>query len=298
MPRVIFIFLVLFYFVLALFSGGNSISNEIESVICLSFIIVLGIPHGAIDNHLFLSKTDTSKFRFYAQYLSLIAVNAVLWLIFPQFSFVLFMLISAFHFGQSQFNHYFEKDSLPQRALYLTWGLAVLSGLIFYNLESLSIIDGLQKAMGFLFVEEAYTYLKIFHYISVSLFAIILAGQGLNGSMKYEKVLLEIIIFGIILFTLFIFPPLVGFSLYFVVLHSMKVMQEEYLYLRGYGYINSMKSFLILLLPYTLVSLFGIAMLIGLIYFDLLNLPYGYLFLILISSITLPHVFVMDRFYN
>lgn len=298
MPRVIFIFLVLFYFVLALFSGGNSFSNEIESVICLSFIIILGIPHGAIDNHLFLSKTDTSKLRFYTQYLTLIGANAVVWLIFPQFSFVLFMIISAFHFGQSQFNHYFEKDNLPQRGLYLIWGLAILSGLIFYNLESLSIIDGLQKAMGFLFVAEAYTYLKVFHYVSVGLFALVLAGLGFNGSLHYEKVLLETIIFGIILFTLYIFPPLVGFSLYFVILHSMKVMQEEYIYLRGNGYIDSMKSFLLLLLPYTLVSLFGIAMLIGLIYFDLLNLPYGFLFLILISSITLPHVFVMDRFYN
>lgn len=298
MTRVIFIFLVLFYFVLALFSGGTSFNNEIESAICLSFIIVLGIPHGAIDNHLFLSKTDTSKFRFYAQYLSLIAANTVLWLVLPQFSFVLFMIISAFHFGQSQFNHYFEQDGFLERALYLTWGFGILSGLILYNIESLSTIEGLQKAMGFLFVRESYIYLKIFHCSSLALFTLILLKLGFEHSIKREKALLEILIFGIILFALYIFPPLIGFSLYFVILHSMKVMEEEYIYLRGYGYIDSIKSFLVLLLPYTLVSLFGIVILIGLIYFDLLNLPYGYLFLILISSITLPHVFVMDRFYN
>jgi Brp/Blh family beta-carotene 15,15'-monooxygenase len=298
MPKVIFIFLVLFYFTLALFSGGTSYNSEIESAICLGFIILLGIPHGAIDNHLFLSKTKTSKLSFYTKYISLIGLNAIVWIILPQCSFIFFILFSAFHFGQSQFTHYFNGDFFLQRIIYISWGIAILCGLMFYNLEALSQIEGLQKAMAFIFVPSSEPYLKTIHLISSISFLILWVFLGLKKAINWEKIILEIIVFGLILITLYIFPPLVGFSLYFVILHSTKVMQEEYNFLIIKGNIDSFKEFIYILFPFTFISIIGICLMIGLIYFQLLNIPYGYLFLILISSITLPHVFVMDKFYN
>ncbi|MFT4970702.1 MAG: hypothetical protein ACI9O4_002463, partial [Chitinophagales bacterium] len=62
--------------------------------------------------------------------------------------------------------------------------------------------------------------------------------------------------------------------------------------------VHSFLNFMKLLSPFTLVSIAGIAMLFALIYLNILKLSYGYLLLMVISSITLPHVFVMNSFYN
>ena len=298
MPKVIFIFLVLFCIILAVFSGGAAFNNEIESAICLGFIILLGIPHGAIDNHLFLSKSETSKLKFYIQYLSLIAINALIWFLLPQISFIVFMLVSAFHFGQSQFNHFFERDTFRHRGIYLTWGVGILSGLILYNISELEALEGLQIAMGFLFNDESTRILAGLHIASIIFFVALMIIMGIRKEMHWKKIMLEGIVFLVILTALYLFPPLVGFSLYFVILHSMKVMEEEFTFLKSNGNIGSLREFLLLLLPFTAISIFGIFLLIGMIHFEILNLPYGYLFLILISSITLPHIFVMDKFYN
>lgn len=93
-------------------------------------------------------------------------------------------------------------------------------------------------------------------------------------------------------------PIIIGFTLYFVILHSLKVLNEEYRFLKASGVTQSLMGFIKLLTPFSLISLMGLFMLFGLIEFGILNISFGYCVLIMISSITLPHVFVMDKFYH
>jgi len=52
------------------------------------------------------------------------------------------------------------------------------------------------------------------------------------------------------------------------------------------------------LLPYTLLSIVGGALLFGLVSYEFLEISYVFLSIILISILTLPHSVVMNSFYS
>ena len=62
------------------------------------------------------------------------------WLVLPLWSFIFFLLVSAFHFGQSQFSDIQSVSKMSLRVSNLTWGLSVLSSLIYYRANELSIL--------------------------------------------------------------------------------------------------------------------------------------------------------------
>ncbi|MFT7032375.1 MAG: Brp/Blh family beta-carotene 15,15'-monooxygenase, partial [Cyclobacteriaceae bacterium] len=117
-------------------------------------------------------------------------------------------------------------------------------------------------------------------------------------ALEVEALLMEILVIVLILICFYLMPLLIGFTLYFVILHSFKVLREEYKFLNSEREVRSIGHFIMMVAPFTLFSIAGIAFLFALNYFNFLSLSYGYILLIAISSITLPHIFVMDRFYN
>ena len=69
-------------------------------------LILTGVPHGAVDYFLFkqLRQQEGGNFsaiRFFGGYLLLIAAYIVVWNFAPTIAFLLFILVSAYHFGQS-----------------------------------------------------------------------------------------------------------------------------------------------------------------------------------------------------
>ena len=77
-------------------------------MIALILILLIGIPHGANDHLLFfnlINKRIDEKNRkstlFFALYIGLILLYIGCWYLFPAFSLGLFILISIYHFGQS-----------------------------------------------------------------------------------------------------------------------------------------------------------------------------------------------------
>lgn len=298
MPRIIFIFLATFFMLLAIYSGGGQWSNEIEVISCMSLIIILGIPHGAIDHILYLSKREKPAFTFYFQYLSLIGLNVLFWIWLPQLAFFSFLFVSAYHFGQSQFNHLFKVEEIPEKILYFIWGLTLMLGLIFFNIDQILALEGIAFLFSQNFLLSSSIFLKT---TLIGCFAITLGLMMVFTIMKkfkWETFLLESLVLILILSAFYLLPLLVGFTLYFVVLHSMKVMEEEYVYLRKKQLADSFSSFIKMLLPYTVLSFVGIILLIIGIQLDFIAIPLGYMFLILVSSITLPHIFVMELFYK
>ncbi len=108
---------------------------------------------------------------------------------------------------------------------------------------------------------------------------------------------MEFLVISLILICFYLLPFLIGFSIYFIILHSLKVLKEEYHFLVAEKQIGSIFKFVQLISPFTLFSVGGILVLFGLIYLEFIPFSYGYCLLIAISSITLPHVFVMNDFY-
>ena len=298
MTKIIFIFIGAFFLMLSVFSGGLELNGAQQMIICLSLIIVLGIPHGAIDNILFLKKHRVSKLKFYVYYLTTIVGNILMWLWMPLLSFLFFIGISAYHFGQSQYAHHIVKEKLSDKFLFFSWGLAVLSGLLFFNAEEISLLITTVQEFNVFGVSSYKNLVAVSFYTSLGLVFIFYILKYFSNAFKLETIFTELFTLGLIFMGFYVFPLLVGFTLYFVILHSIKVLQEEYDFVKTQRIIDSGLSFVKLLAPYTLLSIIGISLLFAAIHYEVLQISYAYCILILISSITVPHAYVMERFYK
>ena len=107
----------------------------------------------------------------------------------------------------------------------------------------------------------------------------------------------EILLFGLIHLCFYTLPLLIGFTIYFSTLHSMQVLLEEFDYLKKRMMKLSMSDFILLVTPYTLISIVGLAVLLVLSYFQIIAISGTLLVFIVISILTLPHSIVMDNFY-
>jgi Brp/Blh family beta-carotene 15,15'-monooxygenase len=131
-----FIYIIGIFFILNLFQGFQNIELENQLIYSSLFILLIGIPHGAIDHILLFRKREMSQITFYGIYLGLIIGFVVLWHITPVISLLFFLLISAFHFGESQFSD-ISFNKILRYTFYFFWGLCLLSSLMFYNVDEL-----------------------------------------------------------------------------------------------------------------------------------------------------------------
>jgi hypothetical protein len=113
-----------------------------------------------------------------------------------------------------------------------------------------------------------------------------------------QKMLIESYQILLIAIAFYLFSTLVGFTLYFIILHSFKVLIQEYDFLKRKTSIKGLLHFIQLLTPFTMLSIAGMAIIFSVIHFLGLNVSIPLLLLILVSSITLPHSYVMDIFYQ
>lgn len=276
--------------------------GETFSQLFFVFIIaVFGIPHGAID-HLITQPAlagYNSLRTFIIGYLFVIFLVVVGWLIAPLTTFIIFILASAYHFGQSQL-HYLSKSEgkLLKALLYTTWGLFSLGLIFIFNSEVVyNIIDSSLEFQNF-----GYYDLKIWSYnfiiFSGSTLAFLFLLRIIEGSLKIKGFLIELLDLGL-LTLLFKFTPLLfSFSIYFGLWHSLNAMVSERKFLyRKYG-LSSIRSFILKLLPFSIISLVGILTLIIISGYFSNSISPVMLFVIAISSLTFPHIISMEGMYG
>ena len=116
--------------------------------------------------------------------------------------------------------------------------------------------------------------------------------------IKIERLLSEIFLLFLIHITFYLFPFIIGFTLYFVALHSLKVMNDEFMFFKEENPKFSILDFLKMLAPYSILSIFFTAILLSLSYLNYIPYSIPFLSIMIISVITLPHAIVMNIFYN
>ena len=227
------------------------------------------------------------------------AFYALAWIYFPIVCFAIFLVISAYHFGESQFSEISpEVTRMSKMMLRLSWGTLVIAALIYLNIEELELLFSRfadVKALGqLLHVKTFKGILGISTFTTLAL----LIGLALKGKISYEKVFGEIYILALVVLAFHLLPVILGFTLFFTTLHSLKVLSQEYNYLSHANTKFDLRRFIRLLTPYTLLSVAGIAIL--LIIRQLGWIPYSAIFLGIlgISILTLPHSVVMKSFYR
>lgn len=298
MNRFTFIFLVCIYALFLVYQAFIEIPIGHQLVVASIFILLFGIPHGAIDHVLFFRKRQMSTLKFYAIYLGLIVAFIGLWLWLPLLSFVLFLLLSAYHFGESQLVD-MSSSKLPFKSLiYFNWGLALLATLMYYNLQELNDITAFfhdTLSLKVIYDETVFFWFYLLtNVFNVFVLTLLFFKEKLN-SRRFSS---ELFLLALIHITFFLFPFIIGFSLYFVVLHSMVVMHQEYQFFKSENQAFSVLQFIKLLLPYSLLSIVFTSLLFLSSHWGYINISIPFLAIIIISVITLPHAIVMTIFYN
>lgn len=281
-----------------LFSFLPDLSIVTQLIICSPLIILLGLPHGAIDNVLFLKKRKTNPFIFYSVYLLMVGFNVILWIYYPEVAYILFILISAYHFGQSQFIHYLKKTQFFHNVLYFFWGLALLSSMIFFqNSEIISINNSYTEFLALTPLQDK-SAMKLLFIASTVISLISLLVLQIQRTISSKTLFREILITALLIVSFWMLPLLISFTLYFVILHSYKVLEEEFHYLKRLNLVKGFRGFVGILAPLSIISFIGIFIFYFGIEKGILQISFGYLLLIVISSITFPHIFVMEKFYK
>lgn len=158
----------------------------------------------------------------------------LVWFLNPLLGLVCFLVLSAYHFGQSQFTKYSSISQYKAKSLYLTWGVAVTSGLCLFNNQEILNLGASTHDLSDtlpLFQADLFTWLFL---ISSSLFIVIIL--SIVPEIGLHLMLLECLIFGLIVLSLYVHSLLIGFSIYFATLHSWKVLGQEFQFLYYLNY--------------------------------------------------------------
>ncbi len=266
--------------------------NQIEDIFAYSLILSLGILHGANDIKL-IQKTlkpfqniQISKILF--SYVIIILLGILFFYYFSMIALWIFILFSAYHFGEQHWSGKIIKKNMLSKTLYLFYGLIILSILFYNNPVEVSII--IEEITNLKITKDFYFYGLVLS-ITISLFVIII----LYKNKRIRTHLLEEAVYLLIFFIVFYTASLLwAFAIYFIFWHSIPSLADQVYFLYGnykkenfYNYIKS--SFL-----YWLVSIIVLFVLYWI--FQDEDKLFLSIFFTIIAAITFPHVFIITKF--
>ena len=261
-------------------------SGETDSILLFLLVMLsIGIPHGSVDHIIAFinpkARKFDSKLMFYITYLSLIVFNIILWVLFPFLGLFLFLVISCYHFGETQVIGYNKTNN---KLLNFVIGANILLSLFLNNIVEL-------QEILYIIPQFANLDLSAFDNVFFLLVSVIILMLSIvNFDIKRKVPLYAEIT---ILYMIFFHTDLLtSFALYFGFCHSLPMLMLEYQEFKK----DTFLKFYLKTLPFTILSIiFGF-----LLYEfnnDLLTDNNLILFVfIVISSLTLPHVFIMNDF--
>jgi beta-carotene 15,15'-dioxygenase len=259
---------------LILFMWGP-IDPTIEWVFVGILMFLLGIPHGAGD-HLIVQKRKEmqglpfSIARFMVSYLGVMFVYAVVWYFLPRFAFVLFILISVFHFGDLEEKDA-EEDSLISIGRKLSLGTGILGWILLVHEREVRIILG--DELGNLPDQ-------IPPYIFYVILGCLILGFRRSERQRFTNTLITLLI-GCLL------PIIPAFVCYFAGCHAVYSLTDMSAHLG-----LAMKSLWLKLLPFSCL-----AFILGFLYVRFIGnsqfIFHGFVFL---SLLTMPHFWLMHQF--
>jgi beta-carotene 15,15'-dioxygenase len=269
-------------------------------------LAVTGIPHGAIDHVIYLQKQSNTLpagkllRSFFTRYLLMIGVTFVLWLVMPQIMFLFFLMVAAYHFGQSQLYYIIlPGKSKAKTGLYISWGTFILASLWLFHWEQQSEI--ISSVFNWNLAPSGLIYFSVLSALWISLLVTVIMllhffKEGrLSGKMLYQ----ESAVLGLLTLLFYGTSPFIAFAVYFGLWHAGRVILTEYQFLKSengdsFPIVTFVKSFL----PFSLLSFLGLGLLFGLSKLLQATISPFMLFLIFISALTMPHAYFMERMYH
>ncbi|MBA87401.1 MAG: hypothetical protein CMB29_04995 [Euryarchaeota archaeon] len=217
------------------------------NLIGLAGIVLIGLPHGALDGavamHLGIVQRFSDLARFVILYVALAALVVVTWTVAPSISLILFLTISMLHFGAGDVKN--GQGSLGFTEALAHGGLAIVGISQFHRGE-------VNQIFAYLTNQDTATVWLAIDILTVGVIAaIITCVVQASKNPKWAATVLELLLLGIIYA---IAPPLLGFAIYFCCIHSARHFRKIYATIRETVASDNIKNQAIL---FTVISWIG-----------------------------------------
>lgn len=272
-------------------------------LVALVLIVFIGIPHGANDHLLFFNLVNKSVDKktkkstlFFASYIGLILLYVCFWYLFPTFSLGLFILMSIYHFGQS--NLYvspIESKFVKLISIFLSGSFVLLTPIFAHIETALPVIQTLAKNADYLVIsKELGNKLAISAGILMLILWVILV---ISKHINFKNGLFEILnVF--LLFGLFYYSPLwIGFAIYFTLWHAIPSIEDQINFFKTTRVNYNLGKYVREIFPFSLIALLGLFLAFQ-FSGNYISVDQGIaLLFVFIAVITLPHMIMMDFLY-
>lgn len=277
------------------------IDPKVQMVILLTLVILVGVPHGALD---FLVDEQTkvalqqnfSIKKFVILYLFRLFSFALIW-IFPWVAFSIFMVFSIYHFGETDMAGLL-KTKKKAGILYVAYGAFILGVLLLVHLpqikDTLPVIKNFVENSNLYMLLEANRYLIIMSLGFIFIVAIVYQKSIDNIEVTLPQLVRLIVLLAIIT----LLPLLMAFTFYFALWHSILSVRNIFSYFKSF---NNDKKFAIICnksILFSLLALGGMFMIFFVLNYFLPDMNMLFALLIILSVLTLPHLQVMHRMYQ
>lgn len=275
-------------------------SSIVELTVAAILITIVGLPHGATDlllvKYLSTDKYKHSVKRTLIQYLGLIGLYGLVWFLFPQLAFLLFIVISIYHFGQSNY-HSIQINSKAIRTIsYLISGsFVLLTPLCIHHEIAIPIIETISGTTAFsVDAITAQVLTKDLFLVNLWVLVFLLINEWISA----EEFVYQLISTSLLMFCFHYLPLILGFTVYFVFWHSYGSMVEQIEYIRTKNESFTWSKYYGNALPITFLAI----VLIGTCYWINITWSINFsiieLFFIMLSLLTLPHILLIEQLYS
>ncbi|MBC7691845.1 MAG: Brp/Blh family beta-carotene 15,15'-dioxygenase [Methylotenera sp.] len=247
-------------------------------------LLSIGMAHGAVD-HEWDPQAKSSPVKFYANYLLQIALFLLLWHWTPFAALLVFMALSAEHFGECEFIHEDRRTLRSARLLRCAawiWGLcASLFSPLFHWSETLVILEKMGFPSG-LSIDSPRLW-------AATLGTCGLIAAGLQSKNRPKAVVRTLIL----LLALARLPLLPGFLCFFVFWHAWDSVTHQ---MQAKGW--SIRQYLKKSIPFTVLAWLGVALLASVTLARGERDSLWSILFVSLGALTLSHAQVMKRFYR
>ena len=303
-PR-IQLFVQLFTMIIILVSLSKSewlVSSSL--IIALVLIVFIGIPHGANDHLLFFNlinkRIDEKNHKsnlFFGSYIGLILLYVVCWYLFPTFSLGLFILISIYHFGQSNlYTSPIESNFIKLISIFLSGSFVLLTPIFAHIETALPVIQTLAKNPSLITLPE-----EIGNKLSISVgilmiihWVILMLTKNINLINGLQEIINTSLLFG-----LFYYSTLwIGFAIYFTLWHSIPSIEDQINFFKTSRANYNLGKYIRDIFPFSLIALLGLYLAFQ-FSGNYISVNQGIALLFsFIAVITLPHMILMGLLYQ
>lgn len=271
------------------------LSSKYQIIFGFLLIFTLGILHGANDLLLIknrnITKQQNSWFKILGYYVLVVLAGVLLFYIIPQIALLLFVIVSAHHFGEQQWQNI--KHDFPKGILFLFqffYGFIILLLLfVFHSSEVQNIIFDIAN------ITIPIPYFSVLLQLTTTTFIGLSAYLFWKSEKLRKKLFLEF--FYLILFVIiFKSSSLIwGFAIYFIIWHSIPSIIDQVKFLNGSFSMRFFITYCRDAWVYWLISITGM----GILYYIFKDEQlFNALFFSFLAAITFPHVLVITKMFS